>query len=94
MALSFSRKLSALLRGTKLKHDDDFYCLNGPHLFITKNKFESHKKVCENENFWGAVMLSEDTKILVFHTKILVFHQYRKSDKTPSSNYADLESLM
>ena len=35
-------KLSALLREVTSTHDDDFYCLNSLHLFITKNKLESH----------------------------------------------------
>ena len=32
------------------KHDSDFYCLSCLHFFQIKNKFESHKKVCENKN--------------------------------------------
>ena len=30
--------LSALLRGIKSKHHDDFYCLNCHHYFATENK--------------------------------------------------------
>ena len=29
-----------------------------PHSFRTKNKHESHRKVCENKHFCGAVMFS------------------------------------
>ena len=43
------KKLSTLLRGTMSKHYDDFYCLKCLHSLRTKNKLESHKKVCENK---------------------------------------------
>ena len=49
------KKLSALLRVILSKHDGDFYCLNCFHLFRTKNKLESHKKVCENKEFCNVV---------------------------------------
>ena len=52
-----------------------------------KIKLESQKKLCENKDFYGAVMFSEDTKILEFN-------QYRKSDKRPSIIYTDIESLI
>ena len=51
--------------------------------FRTKNKFESHKNVCENKDFHNVVMPSEDTKILGFS-------QYCKSKETPSIIYVDL----
>ena len=70
------KKLSALLIGITLKHKDDFYCL--------KNKLESHKNVCENEDFCNIKMPSEVTKILEFN-------QYQRSDKSPFIIYADLE---
>ena len=38
MALSCSKKLSALLRGVKSKHVGDFYCLNCVHLYRKENK--------------------------------------------------------
>ena len=44
MALSFSKKLSALLRGITSKHHGDFYCLNYLHSFRTENKLKSHEK--------------------------------------------------
>ena len=58
MALSCSKKLSALLRGLVPKHDGDFYCLNCLYLFRTKNKLESHKKI--RKDFCHDVMPSED----------------------------------
>ena len=62
-ALSCSKKLSALLKGITSKMYCEFYYLNCPHSFRTKNKFESHKRVCENEDFCN-IMRSKDTKIL------------------------------
>ena len=56
------KKLSALVRGTTSKHGGDFYCLNCLHSFRTKNKLESYRNVCENEEFCGVVMPSEDTR--------------------------------
>ena len=57
------KKLSVLRRITS-KHLGDFSCLNCLHSFRTKNKLESHKKVCENKYFCNVIMLSEDTEIL------------------------------
>ena len=38
--------LSVLLKGITSKYDGDFYCLNCLHSFRTKNKLESHERVC------------------------------------------------
>ena len=76
-----------LLRGITSKHLDGFYCLNCLHSFATENKFESHKKVCQNKDFCNALKSSEDTKILQFN-------QYQKSNKAPFIIYADLECLI
>ena len=46
MALSCSKKLSALLHGIISKHKGDFYCLNCLHSFRTENKLKYHEKVC------------------------------------------------
>ena len=43
MALSCSKKLSALLRGITSKHHSHFYCLNCLHSFATEIKIDSHK---------------------------------------------------
>ena len=45
-------KSSLLLRGITWKHDGGFYYLNFLQLFNTKHRFESHKKVCENKDFF------------------------------------------
>ena len=87
MTLSCSKKTSTLLRGVTSKNNGDFYCLSCHHLFRTKNTLESYKYVCENKDFYGAVMPSESTKILEFN-------QYWKSNEKPSTIYADLQSLI
>ena len=86
-ALSCIKKLSALLRGTTSKYFSDFYCLNCFHSFRTKNKLESHKKVCENKDLRNVIMPSEDAKVLEFN-------QYQKSDKAPYIISADPEYTM
>ena len=78
------KKLSALLRTITSKNNGDFYYLNCLHSFRTKNKLDSHKKVCDNKDFCNVIMPSEDTKILEFN-------QYQKSDKAPFIIYGDLE---
>ena len=67
MALSCSKKISALLREITSKHHGDFYCLNCLHCFATENKRESHKIVFENKDFRNTVLPSEDTKLLEFN---------------------------
>ena len=49
------------------KHHGYFYCLNCLHSFATENKGESHKKVCENKDFYQVVIPSEDTEVLEFN---------------------------
>ena len=66
MALSCSKKLSALLRGKISKQYGDF-CLNCPHSCRKKNRLESYKKVWENKYFCNVIMPSEDSKILEFN---------------------------
>ena len=81
------KKLSALLRGATSKHYDDFYCLNCLHSFRTKNKLETHKRICENKDFFKVIMPSKDTKMLKFV-------QYQKSDKALFFIYANLECFI
>ena len=87
LALSCSKKLSALLTGITSKLNGDFYCLNYIHSFRTENELKSHEKVCKNKDFCGNVMPSEKVNILEFN-------QYMKSDKMPHIDYADIESLI
>ena len=77
----------ALLRGITSKNNGDFYYLNFLHSFRTKNKLESHKRVCEYKHFSHVIMPSEDTTILEFN-------HYQKSDQTPFLIYPDLESII
>ena len=41
------KNLPGLLRGITSTHKEDFYCLNCFHSYRTKNKLETHKKICE-----------------------------------------------
>ena len=77
------KDLLALSREVTSKNNGDFYYLNGRHSFRTKKKLESHKKLCENKDFYNQIMPSEDTKILEIN-------QYQKSDKAPFIIYAHL----
>ena len=85
MALSCSKKLPTLLRGTTSKNHGHFYCLNCLYYFATENKLESHKKYVKIKIF--ITLPTEDTKILEFN-------QYQHSDKAPFINYANLEYLI
>ena len=84
MALSFSQKLSALLKGITSTHHGNFYFLNCLHSFGIEKKLESHLKVYEDKDFSNVIMSSEDNKMLEFN-------QYQKSDKTSFIIYAHLE---
>ena len=56
MALSCSKRLSALLHRITSKNRGEFYCLNCLNSFITGNKLKSHEKVCKNKYFCGTAM--------------------------------------
>ena len=73
------KKLLALLRGIT--------CLNCLYYFKTKNKLNSHEKLCRNKDFRGIAMPSEKDNILEFN-------QHMKSDKMPYIIYAEIESLI
>ena len=62
MASSCIKKISALLREITSKNNGDFYYLNCLYSFRTKNKLESHKKVCENKDFCNVIMPSENIR--------------------------------
>ena len=81
------KKLSALFKGIKSKHDGDFYCLKCLHSFRTENKPKKHKNVCENHDYCYVEMPEEDNKILKYN-------HGEKSMKVPFIIYADLESLL
>ena len=75
MALSCSKKLSALLRGITSNYDVDFYCLNCLHSFGREKKNANHIK--------------KYLKIKIFVT-LQCLNRFQKSDKTPFIIYANL----
>ena len=64
MEWSCSKKIIGIIKRNYIKNNGNFYCLNCLHSIRTKNKLESHEKVCENKDFCNVIMPSEDTKIL------------------------------
>ena len=57
-------RLSGLLRRITSNHKEDFYCLNCFHAYTTKNKLETHRKICENHDYCHVEMPNEDNKII------------------------------
>ena len=81
------KSLSGLLTGITSNHKEDFYSLNCFHSYRTKNKLESHKKICENRNYCNVEMPNECNNIIKYN-------QGEKSIKSPFIIYADLECLL
>ena len=79
--------LSGLLKGMTSTHEKDFYCLNCFHFYRTKNKLESHKKICENQDYCHVEMSTKDNNIIKYNLG-------EKSMKVPFIIYADLEYLL
>ena len=61
------KNLSRLLRGITSNHDGDFYCLNCFHSYRTKNKLDTHKKICENHDYCHVEMLTSDNNIIKYN---------------------------
>ena len=78
MALSCSKKSSALFCGITSKHKGDCYCLNCLPFLRTENKVRSHENLSKSKDFCGNVMPSEKDKKLEFN-------QYIKPDKIHTS---------
>ena len=78
------KSLTAPLRGVTGNNNGDFYCLNCFHACRTKNKLETHKKICGNHDYCHVEMPNEDNKIIKYN-------QEEKSIKSPFIIYADLE---
>ena len=76
-------RLLGLLREVTGNNNGDFYCLNCFHAYRTKNKLETHKKICENHDYCNVEMPNEDDKIIKYN-------QGGKSIKSPFIIYADL----
>ena len=81
------KNLPGLLRGITSTHKEDFYCLNCFHSYRTRNKLESHKKICENHNYCNVEMPTKNNNIIQYN-------QGEKSLKLPFVVYADLECLL
>ena len=81
------KNLSGLLRGITSNHAEDFYCLNCLCAYSTKNKFEAHKKICENHDTCHVEMPTKDNNTIKYN-------QGEKSMKLPFTIYADLECLL
>ena len=75
-------RLSGLLRGVTGNNNGDFYCLHCSQVYRTKNKHETHKKICENHDYCHVEMPTEDNKIIKYN-------QGEKSIKSPFIIYAD-----
>ena len=81
------KNLSGLLRGIASNHAGDFYCLNCFCAYSTKNKFEVHKKICENHDYCHVEMPTKDNNSIKYN-------QGEKSMKLPFTIYADLKCLL
>ena len=81
------KNLPGLLRGITSTHHGDFYCLNCFRSYRTINKFELHKKICENHDYCRVEMPTKDNNIIKYN-------QGEKSIKMPFTIYADLECLL
>ena len=81
------KNLPGLLKGITSTHEKDFYCLSCFHSYRTKNKLESHKKICENHDYYHVEMPAKDNNIIKYN------HE-EKSMKVPFIIYEDLECLL
>ena len=81
------KNLSGLLKGKTSTHEKDFYCLNCFHSYRTKNKLESHKKICKNHDYYHVEIPTKDNNIIKYN-------HGEKSMKVPFIIYADLECLL
>ena len=81
------KNLSGLLKGIISTHEKDFYCLNYFHSYRTKNKLESHKKMCGNHDYYHVEMPTKDNNIIKYN-------HGEKSIKLPFVIYADLQCFL
>ena len=81
------KNLSGLLRGITSNYAGDLYGLNCIFAYSTKNKFEVHKKICENHDYCRVEMPTKGNNIIKFN-------HGEKSMKLPFVIYADLECLL
>ena len=81
------KKLSALLRGITSNHDGDFYWLNCPHSYRTKDRLQKHLNVCKDHDYCSVEIPNKDNKISKDN-------HGEKYMKTPFIIYADKEFLL
>ena len=81
------KNLPGLLRGIISNHQGNFYCLNCFRSYRTINKFEVHKKICENHDYCNVEMPTKDNNLIKYN-------QGEKSIKLPFVVYAHLECLL
>ena len=58
------KNLLGLLKGITSAHEKYCYCLNCFHSYRTKNKLESHKKICENHDYCHVEMPTKNNNII------------------------------
>ena len=61
------KNLPGLLRGITSNHQGNFYCLNCLRSYRTRNKFEVHKKICENHDYCNIEMPTNDNNIIKYN---------------------------
>ena len=81
------KNLFGSLREITSNHAGDFYFLNCFCAYSTKNKFEEHKKICENHDYCHVEMSTKDNNNIKYN-------QGEKSIKLPFVVSADLECLL
>ena len=81
------RSLSALLRRITSNHNGDFYCLNCPHSYRTKNKLKKHEKLCNKHDYCYVEMPKQ-------YNNPLKYNYGEKSLKAPLAIYFDNEVLL
>ena len=81
------KRLSRLLRGITSNHNSDYYCLNCFHSYRTENKFNAHRKICQNNKYCNIEMPSPNNNIIKHN-------QGDNSLKLTFIIYADLECLL
>ena len=77
--------MSALLTRITSKHEEDFYCLNCFHSYITESKLKKHYNVCKNHDCYYVEMPEDD--------KTLKYNRRGKSMKVPFIVYAGFACL-
>ena len=87
MKIFVVKSLSGLLTGITSNDKEDFYCLNCFHSYRTKNKLETHKKICENRDYYCVEMPTKDNNTIKYN-------HGEKSIKLPFVVYADLQCLL